>query len=101
MAQQPTHEGTPRELAPYLARHPDRRFRLIELAEDEEETAQEQSGPVQSEKAKAAIALLDSWIAEGETADEKTRREADREVEEFKRNMNSNRAAAGERLVYP
>lgn len=99
MAHEPIHEGTPRELASYLAQHPDRRFRLIELAE--EEPASEPSSPALEEKAKAALALLDAWIAEGKAADEKARREADREVEEFKRNMNANRAATGERPVYP
>jgi hypothetical protein len=49
----------------------------------------------------AAIALLDSWIAEGLAADPQTRRQAEEELEEFKRNMNANRAATGERLVYP
>ena len=32
------HEGTPQELAPYLAQHPTGRFRLIELNADEEQT---------------------------------------------------------------
>lgn len=49
----------------------------------------------------AAIALLDAWIKEGESADAETRRLADLEVEELKRNMNANRAATGERLVFP
>ncbi len=96
---QHVYEGTPQELAPYLAQHPDRRFRLTELAD--EESTQEPTGPVLDEKAKAAIALLDAWIAEGKAADEQTRLEADREVEEFKRNMNANRAITGERPVYP
>ena len=52
------------------------------------------------DKAKVAIAMLDSWIAEGQAADEATRLEAERELEDFKRNMNANRVATGERLVY-
>lgn len=95
------YEGTPQELAPYLAERPDRRFRLIELTEGEEDTIQEQPASILDEKAKAAIALLDAWIAEGKAADAATRQEAERELEEFKRNMNANRAATGERLVYP
>ncbi|MBR8832973.1 MAG: hypothetical protein DSM106950_02735 [Stigonema ocellatum SAG 48.90 = DSM 106950] len=95
------HEGTPGELAPYLAQRPNGRFRLIELAEGEEELAPSQPIPALDEKAKAAIALLDTWIAEGKAADEKTQKEADQQVEEFKRNMNANRAATGERPVYP
>ena len=101
MTQHAVYEGTPRELAPYLAKHPDHRFRLIGLDEDEEESPSEPSAPALVDKAKSALALLDTWIAEGQAADEKTRIEADREVEEFKRNMNANRAATGERPVYP
>lgn len=59
------------------------------------------SAPVIDAKAAAAIAFLDTRIAEGIAADPETRRLADEELEEFKRNMNANRAAAGERLVYP
>lgn len=89
------HEGTPQELAPYLAQHPDRKFRLIELAEGEGQSVPEPSTPVLDEKAKAAIVLLDAWIAEGKAANEKNRLEADQEVEEFQRNLNANRAATG------
>ncbi len=95
------YEGTPWELADYMKRYPDRKVRLVELSEGEEESGPESSLPVIDDKAKAAIALLDAWIAEGETADEKIRQEADRDVEEFKRCMNANRAASDERLVYP
>lgn len=61
----------------------------------------EPSASVLSVKSKAAIAFLDARIAEGLAADEQTRREADKEVEEFKRNMYANRLATGERIVYP
>jgi hypothetical protein len=101
MAQPHAHEGTPRELASYLAKHPDRRFRLVELNEENERPTREGPAPVLDEKAEAALDLLDGWIAEGRAADEKTRLEADRELGEFKRNMNANRAATGERPVYP
>ena len=56
--------------------------------------------PIDSQRA-AAIALLDSWIAEGTAADAETRRQAELELDEFKRSMNANRAATGERLVFP
>ncbi len=101
MPQQVIYEGTPQELAPYLAQHPDRRYRLIELGEENSTSSQERNSPLLDDKSRAALALLDAWIAEGESADEQTRLEADREVEEFKRNMNANRATLGERLVYP
>ena len=96
MAQQ-IIEGTPKELAHYFAQYPNRRFRVIEIPEEAVKTA----APILDEKAKAAIALLDAWIAEGKNAGEDARQTAEREVEEFKRNMNANRAATGERLVYP
>jgi hypothetical protein len=53
-----------------------------------------------SEKNKAAIAMLQSWIAEGLTADPEEVRQAEAEVEELKRNLNANRAATGERPVF-
>ena len=49
----------------------------------------------------AAIALLDSWIAEGMAAGPEEIRQAEEELEEFKRNMNANRAATGDHPVYP
>ena len=49
----------------------------------------------------AAIALLNRWIAEDATDDPEEIRKAEEEVEEFKRNMNANRAATRERLVFP
>ena len=56
--------------------------------------------PAISEKNAAAIAMLDRWIAEDATDDPEEIRKADEEVAEFKRNMNANRAATGERLVF-
>ena len=63
----------------------------------------------QTEKAKqvidartaAAIAFLDARIEEGIAADPDTRHRAEEELEEFKRNMNANRAATGDHPVYP
>ncbi len=72
---------------------------ILELRVFEQEL--ETPSVVLDEKAKVALAWLDARIAEGKAADEKTRIAADNEVEEFKRNMNTNRKATGERLVYP
>lgn len=65
-----------------------------------EERLPEEPAPLDAKTA-AAIAQLDQWIAEGLAADPETRRQADQEVEELKRNLNANRAATGERLVFP
>ena len=100
MEQTNIHEGTPQELAPYLAQYPDRRFRLIEVGEDEAKVSTPSVFAL-DDKALAALSLLDSWIAEGKAADETAKLEAVEEVEEFKRNMNANRAATDERLIYP
>ena len=73
----------------------------VQVQIDAEQEQAAAPAPVLDEKAKAAIALLDSWIAEGMNADPETKRQAEEELAEFKRNMNANRAATGERLVYP
>lgn len=52
-------------------------------------------------KRQAAIAMLESWIAESTTDDPELIRRAEEEVEEFKRNMNANRANSAETLVFP
>ena len=102
MVQQHVHEGTPQELAPYLAQHPDRRFRLIDLvSEDEAASAENEAEPVIDAENAAAIALLRSWREQDATDDPEELRKAEEELAEFKRNMNANRAATGERLVYP
>ena len=49
----------------------------------------------------AAIALLQSWLENERTDDPEEIRKAEEELEEFKRNMNANRAATGERLLFP
>jgi hypothetical protein len=48
-----------------------------------------------------AISLPRSWLAEEATADPQAIRDAQEEMEEFKRSMNANREATGERLVCP
>jgi hypothetical protein len=96
------HEGTPRELAPYLAEHPMARFRLIELEENQEpQTGPNDTMPVIDAENAAAIALLKAWREQDATDDPEEVRKAEEELAEFKRNMNANRAATGERLVYP
>lgn len=101
MTQPAIIDGTPDELADYLAQHRDRKFRFIEIVEPEASCgAIVASGSILDDKAKSALALLSEWIAEGEGADPATRREADSEYEEFKRNMNANRAATGEEPLY-
>lgn len=57
--------------------------------------------PTLAPKTAAAIAFLEARIAEGQAADPDTKRQAEEELEEFKRNMNANRAATDERLIYP
>jgi hypothetical protein len=57
--------------------------------------------PVLDAKQQAAIAYLDARIAEGENATPEQVRQATEEFEELKRNLNANRAATGERRVFP
>src|SRR5690349_19275073 len=96
------YEGTPGELAPYLAQHPDRKFRLTDLEADEEAIAAPNvAKPAIDAENAAAIALLKSWRERDSTDDPNEIRQAEEDLAEFKRNMNSNRAATGERLVYP
>jgi hypothetical protein len=56
--------------------------------------------PLNAEQS-AAIALLNSYLETESTDDPEEIRKAELELEEFKRNMNANRAATGERPVYP
>lgn len=49
----------------------------------------------------SSIALLRSWLTEEATDDPDEIRQAQEELDEFKRNINANRAATGERLIYP
>lgn len=99
---QHTHEGTPQELAPYLAQRPQGRFRLTEIDENDQPTlATNEAKPMIDAENAAAIALLKSWREQDATDDPEEIRKAEEELAEFKRNMNANRAATGERLVYP
>lgn len=61
--------------------------------------AVEGAGP--SPENAAAIALLTSWLAEEATDDPEQIRRAEEELVEFKHNLNGNRAATGERLLFP
>jgi hypothetical protein len=49
----------------------------------------------------ASIALLQSWLAEDATNDPAEIREAQKELDEFKRAINAERERAGARLIYP
>ena len=102
MARQPVHEGTPQELAPYLAERPQGRFRLIELDADEESSSvsHEAQSVIDAENA-AALALLEAWLKEAATDEPEEMRKSEEEYAELKRNLNANRAATGERFVFP
>ncbi len=60
----------------------------------------EPEAPRISPKNAAAIALLQSWIAEAPT-DPKEIRQADAELEELMQNLNRNRIESGERPLFP
>lgn len=61
----------------------------------------EENASVIDAKNAAAIALLDSWLKEDATDDPDEIRKSEEEFEDLKRNLNANRAATGERLVFP
>ncbi len=48
-----------------------------------------------------ALALLAAWAHEDATDDPEKLRAAQKELDEFKRAMNENRAATGGRILYP
>ena len=60
----------------------------------------ENESEVDAENA-AAIALLQSWLKEEATDDPEEIRKAEQELAEFKQNLNANRAATDERLLFP
>ena len=49
----------------------------------------------------ATLELLDSWKAQDATTDPEQIRAAEEEVNDFMKAMNENRAATGERLLFP
>lgn len=55
------------------------------------------SGAVDTE----TLALLEAWAVEDATDDPEKLRAAQKELDEFKRAMNENRAATGERILFP
>ena len=55
------------------------------------------SGAIDTE----TLALLERWAVEDATDDPEKLRAARKELDECKRAMNENRAATGERIVYP
>ena len=56
--------------------------------------------PQVDEENATAIAQLKLWMSEEATDDPEEIRQAEEELAEFKRNINANRAATGERQVY-
>ena len=56
--------------------------------------------PELTEKQKAAVALMQAWRQEDETDDPEELAERDRELEEFKANMNRWRAEEGRPAAY-
>jgi hypothetical protein len=93
-------EGTPQELASYLAQRPHGRFRLVELSEETEAPTQS-APPLPDPQNASSIALLKSWLEEDATDDPEEIRAAEEDLREFKRNMNLPRKEAGARLLYP
>ena len=47
------------------------------------------------------LELLDAWAREDATSDPEKLRDAQKQLDEFKKAMNENRAACGERILYP
>ena len=47
------------------------------------------------------LELLEAWAREDATDDPEKLRDAQRELDEFKKAMNENRIACGERILYP
>ena len=75
---------------------------VARLVEDRlPEEAQSTVEPIIDAKNAAAIAMLQSWLEEDATDDPEQIRQAEIDLEELKRNLNANRAATGERLVFP
>ena len=60
----------------------------------------EPTTPVIDEKRAAAIALLESWLADAPTDPEEIR-QADAERNEFLQNLNKNRVESGESPLFP
>jgi len=63
--------------------------------DDSDAIRQEQMSPP------SPAALLRGWLRDEATNDPAVIQKAQAELDEFKRNMNANRAATGERLPYP
>ena len=61
----------------------------------------EETAPVLSVRSIAAIAFLNRKLEEEATDDPEEIRKAEEDLAEFKRSMNANREATGERIVYP
>ncbi len=55
------------------------------------------SGAIDTE----TLELLEGWAREDATDDPEKLKDAQKELDEFKRAMNENRTACGERILYP
>ncbi len=47
------------------------------------------------------LEILEAWAREDSTVDPDNLKDAQKELDEFKKAMNENRAACGERILYP
>ncbi len=71
-----------------------------EEATPETDASEAPKSSIDAENA-AAIALLRSWREQDATDDPEEIRKAEQELEEFKRNINANRAATDDRPISP
>lgn len=73
----------------------------LEVQFDTEQEQTSKPTPVLDDKAKAAIAYLEARLAKGANATAEQSHQIEVEFAEIQHNLNSNRAATGERLVSP
>ena len=93
-------EGTAEELTPILASKPKTKYRLIEITSENEKPTSNVFDEASNFKNKQAIELLNSWLAEGMSADEVSKALAEKDLAEFKIGFNANRQSLGEDPVY-
>ena len=108
MAHPHIHEGTPRELAPYLAQYPDRRFRLVELVEEptkpEDETVDAKLHRWQQQDGAALMpeistqTLFAQWAEEDARMTDAEREEEDRLWENMEKGLADNNGLELRRL---
>jgi len=102
MAQKPIFEGTPSQLAGLFRKMPDtKRYRVVEVEEPKVATDPDETTSGVDAKNATAIAYFRRRLKEEATNNPEEIRKAEGELAEFKHNINANREATGERLVYP